>query len=89
MVVICNECSKKYDDKDCSTICPHEEFLPKEIQVQKDLAFGLIGKRLRFAHEANNPNGKDVRIMCIGWDGMVQLHGWTGEFAPSLFVEVK
>jgi hypothetical protein len=79
----CQQCRKRYDDAECYTFCPHARFITAEDRGRKDLAFTLIGKPLCFAHQ---PNGEKVFVESIGHDGMVTLKGWTGEFAPHLFV---
>lgn len=81
----CERCSRLYDDMVASTVCPHERFLSPELQAQKDLALSLIGKDLRWAHDACGECGV-VRIQSVGWNGMVTLQGWSGEFAPHVFV---
>lgn len=77
----CSTCGTAYDDAERSTICPHDRFLSPALQAQKDLALSLVGKELMWASGA----GGDVRVQSVGWDGMVTLSGWSGEFAPHLF----
>lgn len=80
----CEKCGVDYDDARCSTICPHEQFLPDDLIRQKDLAATLIGKVVRFNHQ---PDGPSYRVQSIGWDGMISLAGeeLPGWFAPHLF----
>jgi hypothetical protein len=78
----CDDCAAIYDDAERSTICPHGRFLSPELQAQKDLAISLIGKTLRWANE---PGGETLRIQSVGWNGLVTLVGWSGEFAPHCF----
>lgn len=88
MIMTCLKCDVSFDDAKCSTICPHVQFLPDNLLVQKDLACLLIGKDVCFAHM---PDGPRYRIQSIKWDGMVELAGdeMVGEFAPHLFVAAK
>jgi hypothetical protein len=47
-------------------------------------AAALVGKRVRFAHL---PDREDNYYLVItAHRAMVQLEGWTGEFAPHLFL---
>jgi hypothetical protein len=86
MTRICQVCEAVYDDAIRSTICPHDRFLSEADQQRKDLALSLIGHELRWAHM---PDGPSVRIQSVEWNGMVTLHGWTGEFAPHCFRQVS
>lgn len=83
---ICETCAASYDDAICSTICPHRPWLTETDQQRKDRAVALLGKDLHWAHL---PDGPTVRITSIAWNGMVTLHGWTGEFAPHLFTVIE
>jgi len=85
MTIRCKICQLQFDDTECDTTCPHEQFLSVKNQRQKDLAVSLIGKRVAFHHMPNSP----VRITGVGWTGMVTVDGMSGEFAPSLFRVVK
>lgn len=86
MNAYCIKCSTEYDDARCTTICPHEAFLTVGEATQKDLAISLLGRRVYFAHR---PAGvAAVRVSAVRWDGMVELEGWSGEFAPHCFVLV-
>lgn len=88
MRLTCPDCRKRYDDARCSTICPHEQFMPDDLIAQKDLACSLIGKDVCFNHMMDGPR---YCVQSIGWDGMVTLAGdeMVGEFAPHLFTVVK
>jgi hypothetical protein len=86
MTRTCAVCEAVYDDAVGSTICPHRRFLSEADQQQKDLALSLLGHELRWTHL---PDGPPVRIQSVGWNGMVTLDGWTGEFAPHLFRQVS
>jgi len=86
MTRLCDTCRATYDDAACSTICPHRRFLSVADQAQKDLALSLLGHELHWAHL---PDGPTVRIQAIGWNGMVELVGWSGEFAPHCFRPVS
>ncbi len=79
----CVKCDINYDDAKATTICPHERFISDEMAAQKDLAYSLLGKDLWFAHRQE---GEIFRIQSIGHDGMVELRGMVGQFAPHLFV---
>jgi hypothetical protein len=83
----CEDCLQQYDDARCSTICPHQALMPDEDLNRKEKAFNLLGKRLRFAHIAEG--AEEVRVQSIGWNGMVTLAGWSGEFSPDIFVVVE
>lgn len=87
MMVRCDECGVDFDDARNLTYCPHAALMSDSDMAQKDLAIALIadGKPVRFAHQAET--GPDYRIISIGWNGMVSLHGQPGEFAPHLFVK--
>jgi hypothetical protein len=82
----CYSCRVSYDDITHSTAHPHQRFISDEAAAQKDLAFSLIGKKLVFT---DRPKMEPFAIESIGAHGMVTIRGLTGEFAPSLFVEVK
>jgi hypothetical protein len=84
----CPQCRLRYDDAERSTVCPHDRFLTPEIQKQKDLALSLVGKDLHWAHAAAG-TGEVLRVQSVGWNGMVTLYGWSGEFAPWLFRVVE
>ena len=83
MQVRCRYCFSRFDDADRSTICPHELIMPAEDLVQKKLGLALLEKRIRFKHM---PEEEPLRVQSIGWNGMVTLHGMSGEFAPHLFM---
>lgn len=84
MTVTCPTCGTSYDDAERWTICPHDRLMAPAQQAQKDLALSLFGKDLMFASGL----GGVVRVQSVGWDGMVTLYGWSGEFAPHLFREL-
>lgn len=88
MTRTCASCGAAYDDVVKLTICPHQRFISDKDAVQKDLAMRLIGKDLRWAHLGAGTS-PILRIEAIGPLGMVTLAGWTGEFAPQLFVIVE
>lgn len=87
MIVTCPDCKLSYDDAERSTICAHDPIFsnPEDLE-RKILALTLLEKTIRFAHE---PNGPDRRVQFCNWNGMVELFGMVGEFAPHLFVIVK
>lgn len=82
----CQECRAVYDDADRSTICPHELIMPAEDLAQKKLALTLMEKPIRFNHVRWGP---PLRVSACSWNGMVTIHGMTGEFAPHLFYIVE
>lgn len=82
MVRRCEICETTYDD--AVTYCPHDRFLSAEDLAQKDAGLALLGKVVRFAHEPENAIAR--RVQCVCWNGMVEIEGMTGEFAPHLFV---
>lgn len=83
----CETCGAIYDDVVKLTVCPHRRFISDEDAAQKDLALRLLGKDLRWAHLGAGTS-PILRIESIGPRGMVTLAGWSGEFAPHLFVVV-
>jgi hypothetical protein len=83
MKTYCVKCDLEYDDAKCTTICPHEQFISDDHAAQKDLAFSLIDKDLWFAHIQT---GTPFRVQSINHEGMIELQGMSGYFAPSLFV---
>jgi hypothetical protein len=83
---ICDDCQTPYDDAVRSTLCPHPRLLTEAAQARKDLALSLLGHELHWAHM---PEGPALTIESVGWDGMVTLRGWPGEFAPHLFRRVS
>ncbi len=67
-----------------STVCPHEEFLTVDEAAQKAVALRLLGRKVVFAHR---PEGVEpARVTTVHWDGMIELEGWSGEFAPHVFL---
>jgi len=92
MIVTCQKCRRSYDDAKCWTYCPHDQFISDRAAKQKDLAFQMSGKRLRFNRD---PDGKigTYDICSIGHDGMITLRTLSGqllvgEFSPHLFQSV-
>lgn len=80
----CSDCLKSYDDAVRSTICPHDPFISTEDMKRKDLGLSLLGQLVRFRHwELNHP---PLRVVSVGWDGMITLSGMGGEFTPELFI---
>jgi uncharacterized protein YodC (DUF2158 family) len=61
------------------------EFLPERNPERRKPAL-TVGKKVRFRHQ---PDGPDRIISGCNLDGMVSIHGFSGWFAPDLFVEVK
>ncbi len=56
-----------------------------DAHAQLTLARSLFGRVVRFAHE---PDSCGYLVVAVTGDGMVELKGWTGHFAPHLFVRV-
>ena len=82
MIVTCARCGEDFDDADRVTICPHPLIMPAEDLARKKLALELPSQ-VCFAHM---PTGPAYRVACIHWNGMVELDGMAGAFAPHLFV---
>jgi hypothetical protein len=80
----CNYCSAPFDDAESSTICPHPLIMPREDLDRKIAALKILGKYVRFAHQA--AEGPNRRVESVNFIGMVTIQGMTGEFAPHLFV---
>lgn len=59
----------------------------EEIKAQIALARSLRGKFVRFNHESKTSRGYLVKTI-IAEDGMIELHGMPGRFAPHLFERV-
>ena len=89
MRVTCDKCRVMYDDAKAFTFCPHERFMSDQTAAQKDLGVSLVGKPLKWANEINEPTAAVLYIESVGFDGMVTLRGWTGEFAPTCFKVVR
>lgn len=86
MNTICNSCGVTLDDADRSTICPHPLIMPADDLAQKKAGLALMDRDICFAHE---PDGLVRRVQYVTWNGMVGLHGMSGEFAPHLFVPAR
>ena len=79
----CTDCHAIYDDADASTICPHTPLRTPDMKAQWELGYSLLGKTIRFRHM---PAGSGHRCFACNFEGMVELEGMVGEFAPHLFV---
>lgn len=78
----CDICFTCYDDATRLTVCPHERFISDEIARQKDLAFSLVGRRLRLnIADSIQP----VCIQSIDHRGMVTLRTVDGEEVVGTF----
>jgi hypothetical protein len=55
-------------------------------QAQIDLARALRGKYVRWNHDTKTHPG--YLVIGVTPDGMVEIQGFTGHFAPDLFVRV-
>lgn len=82
----CDDCGMRYDDARRLTYCPHDPLMSDADLAQKDMAISLTGKTIRFNHQ--HDTGPDFRVQSVGWNGMVTLDAFPGEFAPHLFVVV-
>ncbi len=82
MQVTCENCDACYDDARCWTYCPHDRFISDEDVARKDLAYSLVGKQLLF-------DGAPTYVEAISGRGMVDIKGFSGEFAPHLFTVVE
>lgn len=78
----CNKCRNRYDDAERWTTCPHAVLMSAEDLERKDAAIVLLGKRVLFSHQVE---GAPFRVLSCGWNGMVTVEGFVGEFAPHLF----
>ena len=54
---------------------------------QREAALALVGKLVRFGHRDDVPENYNLVLRAI--NGMVEIDGFSGEFAPHLFVEQK
>lgn len=93
MIVQCRNCLRPYDDAVCWTLCPHARFIDEKTARDKDLAFSLMGKSIRFSHD---PDGKigTYTVQSMNYQGMVTLRitggqVMVGEFSPHLFTVVE
>lgn len=87
MIRICATCRATFDDAECNTQCPHHRFLSSRLQVQKDLALTLLGKRVQW-RDASRPLSPDYTVMTVTsveYDGMVTVSERTGLFSPYGF----
>jgi hypothetical protein len=59
--------------------------------VHHDLKLGaeLIGKYVVFRYTAELVNAHPIRVAALKSNGMIELEGWAGEFAPHLYVVVE
>lgn len=79
----CPDCGLDYDDGRCLTFCPHEPLMSDDDLARKDAAMALIGKTVRFLHQTET--GPDLHVSSVGWNGMVSVREFVGEFGPHLF----
>lgn len=86
MNVNCLDCGKRYDDARHLTFCPHDPLMSDADLKQKDAGLALLGKVVRFNHE---PDGPTHRVQWVGYNGMVGIDTYRGDFAPHLFVVVE
>jgi hypothetical protein len=87
MKVICRTCHRSFDSTERSMVCPHDRRLSVEQQDQHLLARQLLGKRVRFAHHIDDRRGSAV--LAVSPVGLIAIEGYTGDFAPHLFVVVE
>jgi hypothetical protein len=57
----------------------------KELDEQVKRGVELLGKRVRFPHMKSLPY-QYFRVQAVHSDGMVDLEGFKGQFAPHLFI---
>ena len=63
------------------------EFRDDQVARSRRLGLSLVGKRVLFLHQ---PVGVvPAVVMSCDPDGMVELMGWSGKFAPHLFQVVE
>lgn len=86
MKVTCIKCRKTFDDATFSTVCPHVAIMPAEDLERKKLALSLVEKPLRFHHMPED--SKPLYIQSVSFNGMVEIRGMAGEFAPHLFAVI-
>lgn len=56
---------------------------------QREQAKALVGQWVRFAHLPQTTHPMPIRVIASTSNGMVQLEGRSGHYAPKLFVVVK
>lgn len=86
MTTKCSTCGVTYDDAKCVTYCPHNQFLTDQQFQQKDKAISLLGKKVHFAHQT--PENVHT-VQAVVFDGMIEISGMAGQFAPHLFKVVE
>jgi hypothetical protein len=89
MNVTCEQCETAYDDARSLTYCPHELIYPATIMDRKDTALELLGKQVRFAHQKPSDAPEGYRVQSVNWSGLISIEGFSGLFAPHLFVVVE
>jgi hypothetical protein len=52
---------------------------------QIELARSLVGKEVKWNHKSG-PDDPKYRVLQMWSDGLIELEGWSGGFAPHLFV---
>jgi hypothetical protein len=58
-------------------------------ESQLELALSLLGKYVRFRHDPPiHLEDSGYLVTDVTRDGLLELRGWVGEFAPHLFVVV-
>lgn len=83
MITVCEDCKMRYDDARSFTNCPHVAFLSVTEGKRKDAAISLLGRQVRFNHQAEDD--AVYLVNSVGRYGMVTLDKLSGEFAPHLF----
>lgn len=90
MIVTCPKCNLNYDDARRSTMCPHSPLMSDPDMDRKIAAIDLMnrarGKLVRFRHMGAT---ESHRLLAVTWNGMVEVEGFGGEFAPHLFEVVE
>jgi hypothetical protein len=58
------------------------------VEARKAIAMSLVGRDVRWAHDACG-RCESMRVLSMTSDGLVTVSGFSGEFAPHLFVVVE
>ena len=58
--------------------------MTEEQKSQRDAAIELL--RAGWVRWNHQPEGKPMMVTLVTKDGMIELLGWSGQFAPHLFV---
>ncbi len=78
----CETCHATYDDARETTFCSHPFLRSMEMEAQFNLGLKLLGRKVRLAHL---PTGTGKTCITLYHDGMVEIEGMAGRFAPHIF----